>query len=114
MSLPAPRAGDALGSRRSVDVAALPSERRPLHHRLLAFGALTVSVVEDMDCAGYPPDRFKVMVGGKPVETSACGFDMATGRRWIETELGLVVVPSAEDRTRGACLTVNGMAIPGG
>jgi hypothetical protein len=113
MSVPATRTGSALGDRRSVEVATLKDARRPQTQRLLAFGALTVSVVEDLNTAGYPPARLTVTVGGKPVQTLACGFDVGTGRRWIDTELGLVVVPSAQDRTQGACLTVNGMAIPG-
>lgn len=114
MSLPATRATGSVGRPRSVEVVTMPGGRQAAPtERLLAFGALTVSVVEDLDVGGYPPERLTVTLGGRPLKTMACGMDVPTGRRWIETEVGLVVVPSASDRTKGACLTVNGMAIPG-
>lgn len=112
MSLPARQASRALGSS-SVEIARVKDGQRPLTERLLAFGALTVTVVENTTVAGYQPGRFTVILSGRALQTEACGFDMATGRRWIETEIGTVVVPSAKDRTEGGCLTVNGMAIPG-
>lgn len=106
-------AASAIGPQRSVEVAVIRDPQRRPTERLLAFGALTVSVVENLNISGYLPERLKVTVGGRPLDTIACGYEVATGRRWIETELGLVVVPSADDRAHGACLTVNGMAIPG-
>lgn len=86
---------------------------RLAHERLIAYGVLTVMVVEDMDVSGYPPERFRVAVGGQSVLVHGCEFDPRSGRRRIDTAMGMVEIPSAGERAAGAPITVAGMAIPG-
>lgn len=86
---------------------------RLAHERMIAYGVLTVMVVEDMDVSGYPPERFRVAVGGQPVLVHGCEFDPRSGRRMIDTALGMIEIPSAGERAAGAQITVAGMAIPG-
>lgn len=112
--LPVPaRRGSELATDASSDVRGDRAPRAPLHERMLAYGAITVMVSEDMDVSGYGPERYRVAIGGQPVEVVNATFGKSTGERVLLTNLGNIVIPGAQQRARGAKVTVGGLAVPG-